>query len=106
MRGVLTGHPLAPIRLANDTNVSVLIRPDNDAAASHFVQSERAATASQSGKTEGEGVSLHFFVLCLRSMEKLMDINDKIRTSVHPLMANKSAVRTIHWRLQGSGLMC
>ncbi len=34
-----TGNPLALIRLANDTDVS---------------------TATQSGKTQGEGVSLHF----------------------------------------------
>ena len=33
------GHPLAPIRLANDA---------------------RASTASQSGKTQGKGMPLHF----------------------------------------------
>jgi hypothetical protein len=55
-----TGHPLAPTRLANDASASGLTRSDNAAAHLAVAQSEREATASQSGKTQGKGMPLHF----------------------------------------------
>ncbi|MGZ3618701.1 MAG: hypothetical protein ACXWPS_01280 [Ktedonobacteraceae bacterium] len=42
---------MAPTRLANDASASVLIRSDNAAAHLAVAQSERAATATQSGTT-------------------------------------------------------
>jgi hypothetical protein len=46
-----TGTALAPTRLANDARASDLIRSDNVAAHLADAQSERAATATQSGKS-------------------------------------------------------
>jgi hypothetical protein len=45
-----TGRGLAPIHLTNDASASVLTRSDNAAAQLADAQSERAATATQSGE--------------------------------------------------------
>jgi hypothetical protein len=45
---------LAPTRLANDVVASVLTRSDNAATQLADAQSERKATASQLGKSQGE----------------------------------------------------
>ena len=57
--GSSSSTALAPTRLANDASSSVLTRSDNAAAHLADAQSEREATASQSGKAQGEAPPHH-----------------------------------------------